>query len=321
MAALGPLRPGFVINDKFEVVRVVNRGGMAYVLLVRARGHERMFALKLAHVRDRQANDDHPHNVAIRKEASLLKQLKHQRIVKVFPVGGIPGKAMKDYSARAVNVTGQPWFFVMEFLAGGDLNEYVKQCGPLTVEEAVSIVLNTCMGVMYLHEKHRISHNDIKPENIVFRTPVRAGEPYDVVLIDFGTAAGVQKFKDEAGSWFVMSPERIRGAKGIEPPEQLARIDPRKSDIWSLGIVLYYALSKRLPFDSLRQKRLTTQILNTVPKDIPHIPAELNRFLIEGCLAKRPQYRPTSRECFEFLRQYTRRLAPATSVKEGCYAH
>ncbi len=310
---------GMVINRKYKVLKPVNSGGMASVLVVQAMHSQRKFALKLARVRSKDG-EEHPNNVAIRKEANLLRRLEHSRIVRVYPVDTVPGKTAKVYSARAVDLPGQPWYFIMEYLAGGDLDRYLKCCGPLTVEEAVSIVLNVGLGLRYLHEIHHLAHNDIKAENIVFRTPIRKGEPYDTVLIDFGTAAGVRKFQDEAGSWYVMSPERIRGAKGLDPPERALLIDPRQSDIWSLGIVLYYALSRRLPFDSFSKRRLTTQILQATPDPLStHIPQPLANFVIEGCLAKQPNHRPTIKECVKFLQNYTRRMAPATSIKEGYY--
>ena len=314
------LAKGTVINRKYEVLAPINSGGMASVVVVRAVGTQRKFALKIAHVRPRD-DEEHPNNVAIRKEANLLRRLQHDRIVRIYPVDRVPGKRAQVFSARAVDLPGNPWYFMMEYLAGGDLDHYVKCCGPLTVEEAVSIVMNVGLGLLYLHETHHLAHNDIKAENVVFRSPIRKGEPYDTVLVDFGTAAGVRKFRDEAGSWYVMSPERIRGAKGLDPPEKALLIDPRRSDVWSLGVVLYYALSKRLPFDSISKRRLTTQILRATPDPLgASVPEALERFVIDACLAKKPQDRPTIRECLTFLRNYTRRLAPATSIKEGYYA-
>jgi len=311
---------GSIINQQYTVLKPINSGGMASVLLVQSLSFpKKRYALKIARVRSKDG-EEHPNNVAIRKEANLLRRMEHARIVKVFPIGQIPGKTAKIYSARAINLPGDPWYFIMEYLAGGDLDRYVKCCGPLLVEEAVSIVLNVGLGLLYMHEAHHLAHNDIKPENIVFRTQIRKGEPYDTVLVDFGTAAGVRKFQDEAGSWYVMSPERIRGAKGLDPPEKTLLIDPRRSDIWSLGIVLYYALSKRLPFDSLSKRRLTSQILHTRPQPLGGgVPRPLERFIVEDCLAKQPQDRPTIRECLTFLRDYTHRLVPATSIKDGYY--
>jgi len=252
--------------------------------------------------------------------------LSHDRIVKIFPLkisaNNSRMKRKKIFYARAMSAPGSPWYFAMEYLAGGTLGDYTKKCGPLTVAESTNIVGNIGLALGYLHEKS-IVHCDIKPENVVFRKKIKKGQPYTPVLIDFGTAAGVNKFVDEAGSWYVMSPERIRRAKGIDPPETASEINPAKADIWSLAIVLYQALVGSLPFSSLSQKGLTSQILNDIPasitKQISNVPSALDRFIVHDCLAKNPQDRPTIHELLEFIFEYSGRGVLATSIKDNYY--
>ena len=152
---------------------------------------------------------------------------------------------------------------------------------------------------------------------------IQKNQPYDPVLIDFGTAAGVNKFRDEAGTWCFMSPERIRGAKGLDPPEKASLINPVKADVWSLGILLYQALTNSLPFPSSNQRRLTSQILNNIPKAISRrnrqVPVKLEDFIIQDCLAKKPEDRPTVREFLAFIFEYSGRRVLATSIKDDYY--
>ena len=311
------------IIDTYQVKASLNRGGMAYVVL--ASSEEQDVALKITRVTGNKDQDEQ-NNQATRKEAHLLVSLHHDRIVKVFPVRQnvkmFKAKGSKIFYARATELPGSPWYFAMEYLAGGTLDNYVKNCGPLTVREATNIVGNIGLGLGYLHEKG-IAHNDVKPENIVFRTRISKGKPYDPVLIDFGTAAGVKRFMDEAGSWYVMSPERIRVATGRDAPEFTLKIDPVKADIWSLGILLYLSLTNNLPFASSIQRKLTSQILNDVPAPLSrwntNVPAQLDQFIVGRCLSKRPDDRPTIKEFLSFIYDFSGRGVPAESIKDGYY--
>lgn len=307
----------------YQVKGSLNRGGMAYVVLAHSRGLE--YALKITRVGG-NAEQDQQNNIATRKEAHLLSSLSHDRIVKVFPLDQashfMRPKKNKVFYAKAIELSNSPWYFAMEYLAGDTLDNYVKRCGPLTVPEATNIVGNIGLGLGHLHEKN-IAHNDVKPENIVFRKRIIKGEPYDPVLIDFGTAAGVKKFVDEAGSWYVMSPERVRVATGREAPELASQINPVKADMWSLGILIYQSLTNSLPFPSSNQRKLTSQILNDVPESIKKknnaVPKDLDDFIVGSCLSKRPEERPTIREFLEFIYQYSGRGVPAESIKDGYY--
>lgn len=305
----------------YYIKKGLSNGGMAYVVLASSKKKE--YALKITKVgKDKEKNEQNAS--ATRKEVEYLRKLSHNRLVKVFQlkVDNTRMKGKKIFYARAQNIAGSPWYFAMEYLAGGTLDEYVRVCGHLTVAEATNIVGNIGLAIAYLHDKG-IVHNDIKPENVMFRKKINKNLPYDPVLIDFGTAAGMKNFKDEAGTWYTMSPERVRGAKGIDPPEKASLIDPAKADVWSLGILLYQALTNSLPFPSSNQRRLTSQILNDTPKEIlqrnDQVPMKLNDFIIAECLAKKPEDRPTVREFLSFIYEYSGRGVLATSIKENYY--
>lgn len=289
----------------------LNHGGMAWVLKVRGSNNGHFYALKMSQV-GFSADRDEFNEVSVRNEADFLSTLKHPRIVRVYPISHeVRGKIMRTYYAKAYEVKGEPWYFVMEYLEGGTFNEYIKKCGPLTVPEATNIVGNVCLGLYYLKDQKQTAHNDLKPDNILFRTKIKKGQPFDPVLIDLSTAAGIDHFRrsgDEAGTLYVMSPERIRNASNLVAPELVANIDPFKAEVWAIGILLYNALTQRPPFTSQNSRTLTSQILNDKPESINKrstpIPNELDDFILNGCLAKNPMDRPDIMEILKFLKPY-----------------
>ena len=318
------VKPGDVIGA-YYVKKYLNKGGTAYVVL--AQSDKKEYALKITTVsRNLEQNEENANSV--RKEVDALRGLSYERIVKIFPLEfhaeNQRMKRKKIFYASAQKKPGAPWYFAMEYLAGGTLDEYVNKCGPLSVSEATNITGKIGLSLTYLHKKG-IAHNDVKPENIMFRKKIQKEQTYDPVLIDFGSVEGINNFGNETGSWFVMSPERIRGAKGMDPPEVAKHINPIKADVWSLGILLYQTLTKSLPFTSSNEKRLTSQILNNKPRSISshnrekEIPAELDEFVVNDCLAKKPENRPTMDEFLKFTYQYSGPGVLATSIKGNYY--
>lgn len=288
----------------FSVVDEISEGGMAHILLVLRRNKQ--FAMKVSLVSGR-VEDQRFNNQAIRKEADLLKGIDNQRIVKIYPIPTERSMGTDGvYYARANEMKPASWYFVMEHLQGGTLKEHIERYGPLTFPEATNIVGNLTLALCELH-RHDFVHKDVSPRNVVFRSRVVKGHPFDPVLIDFGAAVGAKRFRDEAGTWNIMSPERVRIAKGIDPPEAQANIIPEKVDVWSLGVILYYCLTNHWPFDR-SSKKLTSQILNHQPESIreynEHVPSELDDFIIQRCLNKVPTRRISVEDIGRFLKKY-----------------
>ena len=287
----------------YTVDKCINKGGMAWVLKVHIRVGK-YYALKVSRCGVGKDQDDF-NRIAIRDEAKLLSELSHKRIVRVYPVQRQETDKVREavYYARL----GDYWYFIMEHLSGDNLAHYIKTCGPLSVEEATNIAGNVALGLFHLHSKNLV-HMDVKAENVVFRSPVIKGEVFDPVLIDFGTAAGVIQFSDEAGSPYVMSPERLMAARGVAAPETNQFMNPQKTEVWSIGVLLYQALTNHYPFPANDMRRLTSQIINDRPEPISksnaEVPAALEQFILEGCLNKNPDHRPTMHEILIFLKPY-----------------
>ena len=231
---------GQVLAGRYEIVEEIGIGGMAVVYKTKCRVLNRYVAIKL--LREDLKNDaDFVRRFNI--EAQAAASLTHHNIVSVFDVGTDNGLH----------------YIVMEYVEGQTLKEYIDEKHELPWREAVDIAMQICKGLEVAH-KNSIVHRDIKPHNIM-----RTAEGV-IKVTDFGIArANVQETmtaEDSAiGSVHYISPEQARGGF----------VDHR-SDIYSLGIVLYEMLTGRVPFDN--ESPVTIAIKHIQEKPVP--PCEYN---------------------------------------------
>ncbi|RME60525.1 serine/threonine protein kinase [Candidatus Parcubacteria bacterium] len=310
------LKPGVRIGP-FLLREKIGEGGMAQVWAAKLEGKKAQVdvAIKISRVASDPMRQK-IHDTAIRDEAELLSSLAHPRIVKMLPIPA-RGKIRNDSvsAARAIHVDGQPWYFVMEYLSGGTVEDYLKKYGKLSIPQAVNIVGNIGLGIRYLHNRG-LAHNDIKAENIVFRTPIQVGQQFDPVLIDFGIAAGVKRLAPPGNTSYITPPELL----SYVYPEALAEhrannlnidkndVDLTKIDIWALGVLLYRMLTGRLPFRARSLKSLLEKIAQMQPEKCqkynPEIPSRLDDFIVGQMLSKRPDDRPGINDVLSTLRPY-----------------
>jgi len=277
------------------------RGGYAQVVVARRasdQGLHELVALKIARSTGTAGNNVSAADLAeiyeeaLINEADTLWQLRHPSIVTIYP---IPLDGTRVYHRmRAMEVDGQPWYFAMEYLLGGSLEQLFEQHTQLAPPLAVEITHQVGAALDYVHARG-FAHLDVKPTNILFRRPGDAKTAPETVLVDFGTAQKFRRQVDVEGLTLAYSPpERVRIQKGELPPEEFT--DKSAADVYSLGVVLYRMLSGRLPFSGSRS-HLTTAILNATPTDIQtHAPAlkrlpGLNELLL-AMLEKQPGARP-----------------------------
>jgi formylglycine-generating enzyme required for sulfatase activity/tRNA A-37 threonylcarbamoyl transferase component Bud32 len=242
----------------YRIERELGKGSMTTVYLAVQENLDRLVAIK---VLDPELLRDE--NIAKRfiKEAQAAAKLSHPNITTIHDVGR----------------TGQYYYIVMEYLANGSLQDRIRR-GPLPAQESLTIIRQVASALQYAHDKGYI-HSDIKPENILFR---KDGIP---VLVDFGIARAMGEASKLAmtsvliGTPYYMSPEQGRGQE----------VDAR-SDLYSLGIVLYEMLTGKVPYEAE----------NTVGIVIKHIQEPVTVFsgnlssyqpLFEKLLAKDPDQR------------------------------
>ncbi len=198
-------------QDRYAVESLLGRGGMGDVYKARERTLDRYVALKVV---PESRTQDEQFLERFRREARIAARLRHPRIVSVHEVG----------------MMGPFAYFSMDYIEGSTLRSVMERRRSLPQEDAISIVVEICRAVAHAHSKG-IIHRDLKPENVMIDTEG------DVFVLDFGLARAVE----EAG---ITQPGMIMGTPFYMSPEQLAgeKLDER-SDIFSIGLILYYCLT------------------------------------------------------------------------------
>jgi len=198
-------------QERYQVESLLGRGGMGVVYKAHERSLDRHVALKVVPER---MNDDSLFIERFRRESRLAARLRHPRIVSVHEVGKL----------------GNFHYFSMDFIEGATLRAVVQRRSKLPAEDAISVAVEICRAVAHAHSKGVI-HRDLKPENVMI------DNEGDVFVLDFGLARavtdpGITVSGVVMGTPLYMSPEQLAG----EPVDE-------RSDIYSIGLILYYCLT------------------------------------------------------------------------------
>jgi serine/threonine-protein kinase len=265
---------------RFQVASVLGQGAMGVVYLAHDPEIGRPVAIKT--VRPEAVGGESAQEIEARflKEAKLAGRLQHPNIVTVYDVG------------RA----GDTLFIAMEYVDGRPLTRYLVSSDSLPLSAKVSIVRQVAEALGHAHERG-VLHRDVKPGNIL------VGADGRVKVTDFGigkftgaTTSELTRTGHMVGSPAYMSPEQVRGEK----------LDGR-SDLFSLGIVLYELLTGVRPFPGESITTLVYQILHTEPRDPLEWKSDLpvaTREVVARLLAKAPEKRPA--DAREFVRELAR---------------
>lgn len=237
---------GTMLDDRYEILEVIGTGGMAVVYKAMCHRLNRYVAVKI--LRDELANDEE-FRKRFQTEAQAVAMLSHPNIVSVYDVSHSDGVE----------------YIVMELIEGVTLMQYMKKKGALGWKEALHFAVQISKALEHAHEKG-IIHRDIKPQNIMI---LKDGT---IKVADFGIAAlesAQEKKSDQTvGSVHYIAPEQARG----EQP------DPR-SDIYSLGVVMYEMLTGKMPYDGDTAEQVAMKHITghpVPPQELnPDIPEEL----------------------------------------------
>jgi serine/threonine-protein kinase len=218
-----------ILNGEFKILQKIGSGGMGSVYKAEQPSMDRMVAIKILHPKLTNRQDLASR---FRREARATAQLRHPNTVKVFTYGELDDGSL---------------YIVMEFLDGRNMNRAVKRGGPMPVERAVTILIQVCGALQEAHTAG-IIHRDLKPEN-VFLCKQMGVDDYPKVL-DFGLAK-VTEQQMRPGSVNLTQEGMVFGTPEFMSPEQ-AQGKPldASSDIYSLAVILYEALTGKLPFDA-----------------------------------------------------------------------
>lgn len=288
---------GMVIDGKFRIDELVGTGAMGSVFRATHLQLQQTRALKVLH---RWLMSDAKACKRFLHEARAINSLDHPNVVKVYACG---------QTADAV-------YIAMEFLSGESLSEVLKRKGRLPVEEAVAIVTDAAKGLQHAHDKG-VLHRDIKPSNIMLSST--DGGATIVQVVDFGVAKILQSESGSGASQSLTTTGASIGTPYYMSPEQCCGdvLDAR-SDIYSLGCVLFEAVSATLPVDgdsvyAAMYAHMQGQI-SSLPEDVP----EWLRAIIFTCLeTNRDQRFQSMQELIVALEKRTAAAAFTVKRKVG----
>ena len=245
---------GRMLNDRYTINRLIGGGGMANVYL----GHDTILNREVAiKVLKLEFANDEEFIIRFHREAQAAISLSHPNIVNIYDVGD------ED------NI----YYMVMEYIDGMTLKQYIQQRAPIEVEEVIDIMTQLTSAISHAHDNQLI-HRDIKPQNVLVN---KYGQ---VKVTDFGivialSSTALTQTNSVLGSVHYLSPEQARGGKANN-----------KSDIYSLGIVMFELLTGTLPFSghspvSIALKHLQTNTPSVRDRN-PSIPQSVENIVLKA---------------------------------------
>ncbi len=269
---------------KYKIINELGRGGMGAVYLAVDEVLNRKVAVKELKIDAHKKKDVDNYNTMIKrfsKEAQILAQLNQKNIVSVYDI---------------IEQNGNQ-YIIMEFLDGKNLEELLNQKGHFSLDEATSIIADTALALDYIHKKN-IIHRDVKPSNIIILT--------DGVtkLTDFGVTRDMNSSLTMDGS--------LVGTIAYASPEQDSKELDGRSDIFSLGVVLYELVTGQKPFvgDTIASVLLKIATKDpTKPSDInPEIHKMLEAIILKSMAKSVSQRYATAMDMFNDLQTYRQAL-------------
>lgn len=259
------MNPGYEIGHRYRIIRSLGEGGMANVYLAHDMVLDRDVSVKLLRL---DLRDDPSTKRRFHREAMAATQLNDPHIVGIYDVG-------EDHGLQ---------YMVMQYVKGTDLKAYIKKHYPIPLPQVIDIMEQVLSAVATAHA-HGIIHRDLKPQNILI------DENKNVKITDFGIAVAVSQdsltqTNTLMGSVHYLSPEQARGS-----------IATKQSDIYSLGIILFELLTRKVPFEgetavSIALKHFREEI-PSVREQNKEIPQALENVIIKAT-AKEPAERYSS---------------------------
>jgi hypothetical protein len=265
--------PGEILAGKYRIERLIGRGGMGAVFAAQHILLNQRVAVKLL-LGDLVSSQEA--TTRFMNEARAAAQIQGEHVARVLDIGQLP--------------TGTP-YMVLEYLEGSDLAALLEKRGVLSVAEVADYALQALDALAQAHASG-IVHRDLKPANLFLAK--RHDGTSVVKVLDFGisknlspltgTPQGMTQTRAILGSPEYMSPEQLRTPRGVDA----------RTDIWSLGVILYELLTGRMPFTGESLGELFMQIMEATPPPVrslrPEVPAAFESAIVR-CLSRDPNGR------------------------------
>ena len=258
---------GKLLDDRYEMQEIIGIGGMAVVYKAYDNIDDRIVAIKI--LKDEfLANDDFRRR--FKNESKAIAVLSHPNIVKVYDVSF--GEKLQ--------------YIVMEYVDGITLKEYIEQTGVISPEDTVYFITQILLALQHAHDKG-IIHRDIKPQNIMLL------ENGNIKVTDFGIA----RFSRSESR--TLSEKAIGSVHYISPEQARGEITDERSDIYSVGVMMYEMLTGQLPFQAENPVSVAIMQLQSEPKRPsiinPAIPLGLEQITIKAMRKNVDERVPVSR--------------------------
>lgn len=270
---------GKTIDGKYFVEKLAGQGGMGNVYKARHLHMDTTLAIKILH----------PHLVTdatsverFRREARAALAVDHPNAIKVMDFGVSDGRTV---------------YLVMEFLEGQSLRQIIKQ-GPISPARTVEIAKQICGALEAAHAKN-IIHRDMKPDNIILLNP---GTPQETVkVLDFSIA----KLKTAEGAGLTQQGMVVGTPQYMSPEQGEGRELDQRSDLYSVGVILYEMLTGQLPFKAASPVALVLKHIHSLPKPLrelnDQIPQAIEAVVMKALSKKREERQQTVRQLSEEL--------------------
>lgn len=259
------IEPGYILNERYKLLKTLGEGGMANVYLAHDLILDRDVAVKVLRL-DLQNDPDTKRR--FQREAMATTELVHPNIVSIYDVGE----------------SNDQQYLVMEYVRGSDLKKYIVEHFPIPYQRVIDIMEQILAGIQVAHD-HNIIHRDLKPQNIMI------DQDGNAKITDFGIAVALSdnsmtQTNSLLGSVHYLSPEQARGS-----------MPTKQSDIYALGIILFEMLTGTVPFEgdsavSIALKHFQEDMPSVREFD-PRIPQALENVVLKAT-AKDPANRYTS---------------------------
>lgn len=299
------LQRGQVINHTYQIDDALSeRGGTASVYLASLLERPQMkVAIKFARRGEVAGAADE--DVLLRHEAELLAKpdWHHPGILRLFPM---VYNNRTNYVLKAAGISGEPSYYVMEYLRGKSMAENLDKILKYSFEWKMEFLYQLAVVLSFIHAKD-YGHRDLKPDNIVFREPIAPERVPQPVLVDFALASNGHDALQVIETSYTLEyagPERVMQSTGMVPEN--VQLKASAQDIWSYGVVAYELFTGSLPFKGTSKEIRTTLISNHIDssfvKDHPMLPTFIARF-IRAIMRPEPDKRPTIFEIIDLIEQ------------------